>query len=146
MAGLKIFPMLQKARAVATVIGVVLVSMPLLAQDTDAPRNEAQKTQQAADTATPPASPDAVPAERPAAKPGAHQPPDESLHAPVAAIADALGISTLLSAMGLRGRVASAVGGIVIIGIMIALIFLVWWKLMGHYRIAGRRKNEVRKR
>ncbi len=102
--------------------------MPLRAQDANAPPTNAQNAPAAAETAAP------------------HQPPDESLFAPISAIADALGISALLSGLGLQDPVASALGGIVIIGILIALIFLVWWKLMGRYRITGRRKNEVRRR
>ena len=65
----------------------------------------------------------------------AHRPPDESLFSPLAAIADVLGISALLSHLGLEEQVASAVGGVLIIALLIVLVFLVWWHLMRRYHV-----------
>lgn len=65
----------------------------------------------------------------------AHRPPDESLFSPLAAIADVLGISALLSYLGLEEQVASAVGGMLIIALLIVLVFLVWWHLMRRYHV-----------
>jgi cobalamin biosynthesis Mg chelatase CobN len=71
----------------------------------------------------------------PVNKDSAHRPPDESLFTPLAAIADVLGISALLAHLGLEGQVASAVGGILIIALLILLVFLVWWNLMRRYHV-----------
>ena len=70
-----------------------------------------------------------------------HQPPDASLFTPLAAIADVLGISALLSHLGMEGRVASAVGGILIILLLIVLVFLVWWRLMRRYHVTEMRQR-----
>ena len=70
-----------------------------------------------------------------------HQPPDASLFTPLAAIADVLGITALLSHLGLEGRVASAVGGILIILLLIVLVFLVWWRLMRRYHVTEMRQR-----
>jgi len=72
----------------------------------------------------------------------AHQPPDESLFTPLAAIADVLGISALLSHFGLEDEVASAVGGILIIALLIVLVFVVWWNLMRRYRITDFQRRQ----
>src|SRR4051794_19086475 len=67
-----------------------------------------------------------------------HRPPDNRWHAPIAAVAGLLGITALLSHLGLAGPVASAVGGIVIIGLLILMVFLIWWHMVRKYGISGR--------
>jgi hypothetical protein len=70
-----------------------------------------------------------------------HRPPDNRWHAPIAAFAGLLGITALLAHFGLAGPVASAVGGILVIALLIVLLFLVWWRIIRKYGIAGRRNT-----
>ena len=70
-----------------------------------------------------------------------HRPPDARWHAPLSGFAGLLGITALLSHFGLVGPVASAVGGIVVIALLLILVFLGWWHLIRKYRITGRRNG-----
>ena len=95
-------------------------------QQAPAPDNAQQKTAEAGTVART----DAVPG---------HRPPDNRWHAPIAAFAGLLGITALLAHFGLAGPVASAVGGILVIALLILILFLVWWRIVRKYGIVGRR-------
>jgi len=67
-----------------------------------------------------------------------HRPPDNRWHAPIAGLAGLLGITALLARLGFAGPVASAVGGIVVIALLLLTIFLIWYRLVRKYGISGR--------
>lgn len=126
-------------------LALVAASCPLQAQQPDSP-DQGNKTnspsghiprQQAPPPATAQQKTDPDPAARSDAVPG-HRPPDARWHAPIAAFAGLIGITAVLSHFGMVGPVASAVGGIVVIGLLLVLVFLVWWHLIRKYRIVGR--------
>ena len=70
-----------------------------------------------------------------------HRPPDNRWHAPIAALAGMLGLTALLAHFGIAGPVASAIGGVIVIALLILIIFLTWWRLIRKYGITRRRDD-----
>ena len=131
-------------------LALAAASFPLRAQQPDSP-DQGDKTNSPSghlprQQAPPPGGADqqatetAGTAARNDSAPG-HRPPDARWHAPIAAFAGLMGITALLAHFGLAGPVASAVGGIAVIGLLLVGAFLLWWHLIRKYRIVGRRKT-----
>src|SRR3954470_7854680 len=137
---------LMKFPAVLLLIVVALASGPLWGQQPDSPDRGDKINSPGAHVPRQQAPPpegqqqnaDQVATNQPTDSLPGHRPPDNRWHAPIAALAGLLGITALLSHLGLAGPVASAVGGIVIIGLLILLVFLIWWRMIRKYGISGR--------
>ena len=135
-----------KLPAVLLSILFVLASAWLFAQQPDSPDRGDKINSPAAHIPRQQAPPpegqhqnaDQVAANQPTDNLPGHRPPDNRWHAPLAAFAGLLGITALLAHLGFAGPVASAIGGIVVIALLILMVFLIWWRMVRKYGITGR--------
>ena len=112
----------------ATSLLVVLLSFSLAAQDAEARRLGAGKSfgRQSQNVTRQQAAPQPQPAQGAAANPAQPQPAGNRWLGPLGGLAAGLGISALLSHFGLMGPFASAMGSILMVGLLILAGVLIW--------------------
>ena len=119
---------LQKWFMGATSLLVVLLSFSLAAQDAEARRLGAGKSfgRQSQNVTRQQAAPQPQPAQGATANPAQPQPAGNRWLGPLGGLAAGLGISALLSHFGLMGPFASAMGSILMVGLLILAGVLIW--------------------
>jgi len=119
---------LQKWFIGATSILAVLLSISLAAQDAEARRLGAGKSfgRQSQNVTRQQSAPQQPPAQGAAATPAQPQPAGNRWLGPLGGLAAGLGISALLSHFGLMGPFASAMGSILMVGLLILAGVLIW--------------------
>ena len=135
--------LLRKGSTGAIPLLVVLLSFGLFVQDADARLGAGKSFGRQSQNVTrqqsaPPQSPsqNAAPTSSPSPQPAAAQPAGNRWMGPLAGLAAGLGISALLSHFGMMGPFASAMGSVLMIGLLIVGGFVLW-------RLFAARSNAV---